>query len=187
MGGYERSGGQRDLFRIGLESVEHGHLRGRLRVECLLKDRALGHGEPDPHADGDEQRAGQERDPPSPLEELLVGQRCRQQGVGTRSEDEAGRHADLGPGTVEAAPVLGSVLDGHQRRTTPLAADAEALSEAQHDEQNRCPDADRGVAGQQAHQHRRRAHEQQRVDQHWLAADLVAVMGEDGAAEGPAR
>ena len=76
VGGYERSGGERDLFRIGLESVEHGHLSGRLRVECLLKDRALGHGEPDPHADGDEQRAGQERDPPSPLEELLVGERC---------------------------------------------------------------------------------------------------------------
>ena len=118
-------------------------------------------------------------------EELLVGQRCRQQGVRTRSQEEAGRHADLGPGAVEAAPVLGSVLDGHQRRTTPLAADAKALSEAQHDEQNRCPDADRGVAGQQAHQHRRRAHEQQRVDQHWLAADLVAVVGEDHAAEGP--
>ena len=81
--------------------------------------------------------------------------------------------------------MLGSVLDGHQRRTTPLAADAEALSEAQHDEQNRCPDADRGVAGQQAHQQRCRAHEQERVDQHRLAADLVAVVGEDGAAEGP--
>ena len=81
--------------------------------------------------------------------------------------------------------MLGSVLDGHQRRTTPLAADAKALCKAQHDEQNRCPDADRGVAGQQPHQHRRRAHEQQRVDQHRLAADLVAVMGEDGAAEGP--
>jgi len=81
--------------------------------------------------------------------------------------------------------MLGSVLDGHQRSTAPLAADAEALSEAQHDEQNRRPDADRGVARQQSHQHRRRAHEQQRVDQHRLAADPVAVMGEDGAAEGP--
>ena len=81
--------------------------------------------------------------------------------------------------------MLWSVFDGHQRRTTPLAPDPKALCEAQHDEQNRCPDANGGVAGQQPHQHRRRAHEQQRVDQHRLAADLVAVVGEDGAAEGP--
>ena len=96
VGGHERSGSQRDLLRVGLEGVEHGHLRDRLRVECLLKDRALGHGEPDPHADGDEQHAGQEWNPPSPLEELLVGQRCRQQGVRTRSEDEAGQARRLG-------------------------------------------------------------------------------------------
>ena len=102
----------------------------------------------------------QERNPPPPVAELVVGQRCRQQGVGPRSEDDAGGHADLWPSTVEAASVVGSVLDGHQRRTTPFAADAEALSEAQHDEQNRCPDADRSVAGQQTHQHRRYTHEQ---------------------------
>ena len=76
-------------------------------------------------------------------------------------QEEAGRRADLGPGTVEAAPVLGSVFDRHQRRATPLAADGEALYEAQHDQQNRCPDANRGVAGQQPHQQRRHAHQQQ--------------------------
>ena len=59
--GDERPGGQRDLLRVGPQGVEDGHLRGCLRVERLLEDRALGHREPDPEADGDEQCAGQER------------------------------------------------------------------------------------------------------------------------------
>jgi hypothetical protein len=47
------------------------------------------------------------------------------------SEDDACRHTDLGPSTVKSASMLRCVLDGHQRSTTPFAADAEALSKAQ--------------------------------------------------------
>ena len=96
-----------------------------------------------------------------------------------------GKVPDLGPRAVEATPVLGSVLDSHQRRTTPLAANAKALSEAQHDEEHRCPDADRCVAWQQAHQHRRCTHEQQRRPAFGLRPILSLVVGEDHAAEGP--
>jgi hypothetical protein len=44
-------------------------------------------------------------------------------------------HAHLRERAVEAALALRRVLDGHQHRAAPLAADADALREAQEHEQ----------------------------------------------------
>ena len=59
----------------------------------------------------------------------------------------------------EAAAAVRRVLDRHQHGAAPLAADADALREAQHDEQHRRPDADRVVGRQQPDQKRRDAHD----------------------------
>ena len=46
------------------------------------------------------------------------------------------------------------VLDGHERRATPLAAGREALQDAEQDQQDRRGDADRGVRRQEADERR---------------------------------
>jgi hypothetical protein len=83
----------------------------------------------------------------------------------------------------EAAPLAAGVLRGHEHRAAPLAADGEALHEAQHDHEDRRPHADRGVAGHQAHRERRETHHRQRDDQRGLAPEAVAEMTEHEAAD----
>ena len=77
-----------------------------------------------------------------------------------------------------------AVLGGHQHRAAPLATDGEALHEPADEQQDRRADADRGVRRQQPDRKGRDAHHQQRDDQHLLAADPVAEVPEDHAAEG---
>ena len=51
------------------------------------------------------------------------------------------------------------------------------------DQQHRRPDADRRVGRQQADEERRDAHDDERIDQHRLAADPIAEVAEDDAAQ----
>ena len=64
-----------------------------------------------------------------------------------------------------------------------LGADAEALHDAQADEQDGSPETDLVVGGQQADQQRAQAHQHERGHQDRPAADLVAEMGQDEAAD----
>ncbi len=95
------------------------------------------------------------------------------------------RRADLGGGGPEAAGLRLAELRGQQHRTAPLAADADALGEAQHDQQDRREDADLAVGGQDADQEGGHTDQHQGPDQHLLAADQVAEAAEDDAAERP--
>src|SRR5712691_494364 len=79
------------------------------------------------------------------------------------------------------------MLDRHQHRAAPLAADAEPLRDSQHDQQYRRPDADLVVGGKTADQESRNAHDQQRENQHRLAADLIAEVTADYSSDGPRR
>ena len=95
-------------------------------------------------------------------------------------QEQPGRHAELRPGGDEAAMLVAArPLHRQQHRAAPFAADADALQEAQHGQQDRAPDADAGVAGHQCHQEGGNAHQHQRRDQRRLAADAVAEMAED--------
>ena len=78
-----------------------------------------------------------------------------------------------------------SPLHRHQHRAAPFTADADALDEAQDDEKERAPDADRLVSRDEADEERGDAHQQQRGDQRRLAADAVAVMAEDRCSDWP--
>ena len=110
------------------------------------------------------------------------GAHQRQHAVG---QQQADRDADLRPAGVEPALLGGAGLQGHQHRAAPLPAEAEALQEPQGDQQDRRPDPDHGVRRQQADRERGDAHQQQRDHQDVLAAELVAVVPEDHAAERP--
>ena len=78
-----------------------------------------------------------------------------------------------------------AIFGRHQHRAAPLAADREALDDAEHDEPDRRPHADARVAGQQADQHGREPHQHQAQHQQFLAPDAVAEMAEDDPAERP--
>ena len=151
-----------------------------------LERRRLVQPQPHEQADRDQHDAEQERDPPAPGQELLVGGVSWTIRKTHRGQEQAGGHAHLRPAAVEAAPALGGVLDRHQHRAAPLAADPDALGEAQQHQQHRRPDADLGVGGQAPDQEGGHAHDQQRQHQHGLAADAVAEVAEDDAAERPA-
>src|SRR6266487_3365285 len=77
------------------------------------------------------------------------------------------------------------MLDCHQHRAAPLAADAEPLCDSQHDQQYRRPDPDLVVRGKTADQESRNAHNKQRENQHRLAADLIAEVTADYSPDGP--
>ena len=87
----------------------------------------------------------------------------------------AGRaQPDLRRRAVEPALAVRGVLDGHEHRAAPLAADGDALDDPQDDEQDRGGDADRGVRRQEADQRPSRPPSAPSSDQRRRAADAVA-------------
>ena len=102
-----------------------------------------------------------------------------------RREDHADWHADLRERAEEAAARSGGVLDGHQRRAAPLATGREALQDAEQDQQDRSGDADRGIGRQESDERGRQAHQDEREDEHLLAAEPVAEVAGDDRAERP--
>ena len=87
----------------------------------------------------------QKREPPSPGDELRVAQSRAADREDHRRQEQARGNAHLRPAARQAAPPARRVLDGHQHRPAPLAADAEPLRAAQHHEQHRRPHAERLV------------------------------------------
>ena len=173
------------LLGVLLQHLHQRHLGLRAALLHLGEQRALRDGHPDPEADHDERAREQERDAPAPRQERLFGQHDVEQREDACGQQVADRDADLRPAGVEPSPVRRAVLERHQHGATPLAAEPEPLREPQDDEQDRGGDADGGVGGQQADEERRDTHDQQSDDEHLLAADAVAEMAEDDAAERP--
>ncbi len=78
-----------------------------------------------------------------------------------------------------------AVLGDHQHRAAPFAADREALDDAKDDQSNGRPYADAVVARHDPDQDGCEAHHHEAPHQQFLAADAVAEMAEDDAAERP--
>ena len=131
----------------------------------------------------EQQDADEEGAAPAPGEERLVRQQARQQRDRAGAETQAEREADLREAGVEAAAIVRRVFEGHQHRAAPLAAHGEALHQAQHHQQQRRGDADLGVGRHQADQERYSPHHRQGQNEQRLAADAVAEMAEEGAAD----
>ena len=92
---------------------------------------------------------------------------------------------ELREGAVQGALFRRRVFRRQQRRAAPFAAEAQALAEARQRQQQRRHDADTLVARQQADNHRRDAHRQQRGHQRHLAPHAVAEVAEQRRANRP--
>ena len=134
----------------------------------------------------DEHDAEEERDAPAPREERLLGQaRDARRRRPSRGEVPPARPSAASSRRSRRLPA-GRVLDRHQDGAAPLAAEPEALHEAQHHEQRSAPRGPTDVVGrQEADRERRHAHEHQRQAEHRLAPDPIAEVAEDDAAHRP--
>ncbi len=159
----------------------------RLRLGVLgfqrLEHRRFLDAAADPEAEGDQRHAADEGQAPPPREEVRVARRRGDEGDRRRRDQGAGGRAHLRPRGVEAAPVLPAVLHREQHGAGPLAAERDALHEAQGDQQGRAQHADGGVGRQQAHRRRRHAHDDEGDEEDGAAPDPVAEAAEDDAAE----
>ena len=173
--------------------VTHGWVRSRSMSgsrrlaavsACASEGRRLLHPAADDVAGQDDQGAEQERDPPAPGLERLVGQERgegQQRGGG---QDRAGLGALQAEAREEAAPAVRGVLHDHGAGAAELAGHGEALDHAEDDQQDRREDADLGVGGQQADQEGREAHQEHREDQDVLAAVPVTPGAQNDGADG---
>ena len=98
-------------------------------------------------------------------------------------EEQADRRRGLDPARELAALAFRRVLGDVGRRAAVLAAEREALQQAQADEDDRRRDPDRRVRRQDADDDGRDAHDQDGDEEGVLAADEVAEAAEDDRAE----
>ena len=83
--------------------------------------------------------------------------------------------------------MAGSAFHREQRSGSGLAAEREALHEAQANENERCGDADLRVRRHETDQGRRCSHQRQRRDHDRLAADAIPEMPEEQPSDRPRR
>ena len=172
-------GGERLLERVLGEAallLQLGEVRGVLdRLADVVADEA--------HGDRDEERHAPGEAAPAAAVDRLGGEprRHRVGDEGAGQQGDEGR--DLREAGEEAAASLGGVLGQEGHRAGGLAADGEALHDAQQHQQDRRRDADGGVARQHADAGGRDADEHDDEHQHLLAADAVAQVAADDRAE----
>jgi hypothetical protein len=85
----------------------------------------------------------------------------------------------------EPPSVFGRMFEHHQCGAAPFTTEPDPLDDPQRDQKNGRPDADLLVGGQQADGESAQAHDDQRDEEHRLAAQLVAEKAEECATEGP--
>src|SRR5579863_7135794 len=142
--------------------------------------RGLFHFKADPQSDADQENRDQERNPPSPRHEVILGQLRDQSEHADRRQVSDGI-TDLNHAAEETALMRGAVLDDHQHRAAPFTAKADALQEAQHDQQYRRRHADLLIGRQQADQKRSQSHYDD--GEHRLAPDPAAEMAKNRRAQ----
>ncbi len=90
----------------------------------------------------------------------------------------------MGESAPETAPVLGRVFHHHEYGAAPLATVGQPLDEPQHDQEDGGQNADLLVGGQQSNQGGGHTHDDQGEHQHGLAAQPVAIVPGNDAADG---
>jgi hypothetical protein len=89
----------------------------------------------------------------------------------------------LGEARPKAATIGAAMFADQQHRTAPFASDREALDESADDQQGRRKNADLLVSREQTDGNRAQPDDQQTPLQQLLAADRVAEVPEDDAAD----
>ncbi|MNF52327.1 hypothetical protein D3C85_1051390 [compost metagenome] len=142
------------------EQFHHRHFHPLLALDGLGEDRCFFKLEPHVQADHDQGGTEQEGNAPAPGAELLIVQDHRQGQEQAIGSEKADRRSQLREHTEPGALAFGGILGGQQGRTAPFATQAQALAEAQHAEQDRCPGTNTVVAGEDADQRGADAHQQ---------------------------
>src|SRR5262249_60952048 len=121
---------------------QHRDLHALLPIHDLLKHGGLcdckAHVEPEDHEHG----AGQEWDPPTEREELLIGEKVGKDDEDASREKEAERGTKLREHPVPCAFARWRILRRQKYRPTPLATEPETLAETTERKQGRRDDAD---------------------------------------------
>jgi len=150
-----------------------------------LEERRLLKPQPDVDGDRDHDEREHERDPPSPVVERRLAERFpRPQDHGEGQDDPEGG-GSLQPPRVVPALLVGHVLGDVGNRTAVFPAEAEALDQAEQEEDERRRDADAGIARHDPDQGRGQAHAGERKEEGVLAAHAVADAAEQQRPEGP--
>ncbi len=165
-----------------LEDVNDRHLGNFILGLQRAERRGLFHAHADPEADANQKDRDQERNAPAIAHEVFFGQ-LRHQREHADGREIADGIADLHHAAQEAAFMRGTILDHHQHRATPFAAKADALQEAQRDEQDRRRDSNLCIGRQQTDRESAETHHHDRNREHRLAADAVAIVTEDRRTE----
>jgi len=167
------------------QELGDGHARRARLGEGGREGGGLGEAEADPEPDADEERAREKRESPAPGLELLAVERLAQQEEEAVRRDEADRRAELGEDPEAGAMARRRVFDGEERGAAPLAAEPEALAEAQQAEERGRDPADLRMGREERDQEGRDAHDEERRDERRLPAHPIAEMPERDRAEGP--
>ncbi|MNN18337.1 hypothetical protein D3C81_1315440 [compost metagenome] len=130
-----------------------------------------------------EHAAQQERQAPAVVMQLGRREHGVHAGGHERAEQDAGGQArrERAAGVADAA--RRHVLRDEDPGARHLTADGRALQDAQDQQRDRRQQANRGIGGQQAHQHRRHGHQQDGQREHLLAAEQVAEVRHDDPAQ----
>ncbi|KAG0771500.1 hypothetical protein G6F22_016422 [Rhizopus arrhizus] len=181
---------QQERFAVCAQQFAQRHLVGEwlpglraLALDLLELGRFID-AVADEQAHDDEHGAGEERQAPAPGQEVCFRQPRHQREGAHRQQDAQGRTHQR-QAAEERLPLRRRMFDCHQHGATHLAAERQALADAQHDQQHRRRDADLFIRGQQPDEHGAQAHQQQAQRQHGFAADAVAEVAEQDAADGP--
>jgi len=149
----------------------------------LGEDRRLGHLSANVDTESEQQQRDQKRDAPTPGQQIVLRHHGHEI-EDTGGQEIADRHAHRSETAIEATFAGRSELNREDHRAAILGAGAEPLQQAHQEQQDRRPDADRGVGRQTADQEGAAAHQQDGRDQHRFAAHAIAEMAEEQAAEG---
>ena len=127
--GEPRAHREQHLLPVRVQDLDDRPPRLRAGLLDARERRRLQNPQPDDQADADEQDAQQERDAPSPRQELISGRRANRRTPRWTGAVRPARRSEASFHRIRA--IGGAVLDRHQHGAAPFAADAEALRETQ--------------------------------------------------------
>ena len=182
-GGAEQRGQDPLPVFPALQGVAERGLGRLARVLQALEDGRFLHPQPDEQRHADQQDGDQERDPVTPVGEAVLGHGAVADDHDHDGEEQAGRGRDLDEARVEAPLVVGDVLRHVDRGPAVLAAERQALQQAQRHQQDRRQDADRRIGRQEADEGGRQAHHRDRHEERELPANDVPDASEYGGPE----
>ena len=173
-----------DLFERDFRAVAQTFAVALLQLlNVLLESRRLFQRVAQVKTDNTERQRKEERQAPAPFHKFRFADNCRDQHHNARAEHEAGDRAEVEPAAHKAALAVGRIFGDEDRGAGILAAHREALRHLGEQQQNRRPDANRGVGGDQADTEGTDRHNHNGDGENLLATVLIAQHTEEEAAQ----